>query len=80
MERTEHGRFGRALGFPVADQVDHHRHPERIGEQNEFLAFVAAHLAGFSQNLDRMEPFGLGQFDLLDELVQVLDERQHDPT
>jgi len=79
VKRSEHGRFGRALGLAVTDQIDHHRHAERVREQDEFLPLVAAHLAGFGQDFDRLEPFGLGQLDLLDEVVQVLDQRQHDP-
>src|SRR5262249_44732473 len=38
------------------------------------------HPAGFGQNLDRLKPFGLGQLDLLDESVQILDEAEHDLT
>ena len=66
--------FGRALGLSVTDQVDHHRHPERIREQDELLPLVAAHLASFGQDLDRLEPFRLGQLDLFDEFVQMADE------
>jgi hypothetical protein len=62
----------------VIDQVDHHRDPERIRKQDELLALVAAHLAGFGQDLDRLEPFRLGQLDLLDEGVEVVDQAQHD--
>ena len=67
VERAEHRRFGRPVGFPMIEQVDHHRDAQRIGEQDEFLPLVAAHLTGFGQDLDRLEPFGLGQLHLLDE-------------
>jgi hypothetical protein len=78
VERPEHRRFGGAFRFAVADQIDHHRNAERIREQDEFLPLVAAHLAGFGEDFDRLKPFGLGQLDLLDEGVQVFDEPQHD--
>ena len=62
----------------MVDQVDHHRNPQRVGEENEFLPLVAAHAAGFGQDLDCLKPLGLGQFHLLDEGVQVLDKGKHD--
>ena len=70
--------LGGAVGFAVAQQVDHHRHAERIREQDEFLALVVGHVAGLGQDLDRLEPLRLGQVDLLDERVQVADQAQHD--
>jgi len=78
MERAEHCRLGRTVRFAVADQIDHHRDAERVREQDEFLPLVAAHPAGLGQNLDCLKPLSLGQFDFLDEGVQVLDETQHD--
>ena len=78
VERAKHRRLGGTIRFAVADQVDDHRDPERVREQDEFLPLVAAHPTGFGQDLDRLEPLRLGQLDFLDEGVQVLDETQHD--
>ena len=57
----------------MVDQVDHHRNAEGVREQNELLPLVAAHAAGFGQDLDRLKPFRFGQLDLLDKGMQVLD-------
>ena len=59
----------------MVDQVDDHRHAERIGEQDELLPLVVALLPVSVRNWMAVEPFGLGQLDVLDEAVQVTDER-----
>jgi len=78
VERAEDGGFGGALGFAVIDEIDHHRDAERVGEEDELLALVAAHLARFGQDLDRLKPLRLGQLDLFDEGVEMANEAQHD--
>ena len=79
MKRAEYRRFRRPIGFAVVDQVDHHRNPQRVRKENEFLPLVAAHPAGFGQDLDGLKPLRLGQFDFLDEGVKVVDKAEHDP-
>ena len=78
MKRAEHGRFGGTVRLPVIEQINHHRNPQRVGEQDELLPLVAAHLTGFGQDFDRLEPLRLGQLHLLDEGVQMADQAQYD--
>src|SRR5271165_4354360 len=80
MKRAEHRRLGGTIRFAVAHQVDDHRHTERVREEDEFLPLVAAHPAGLGQDLDRLEPLRLGQLDIFDEGVQMLDETEYDLT
>jgi hypothetical protein len=37
VKRPEHRRFSGALGFAVVQQIDDHRDPERVREQDELL-------------------------------------------
>jgi hypothetical protein len=78
MEWSEDRRFGGAIVFPVVDQIHHHRDAEGVRQENEFLAAVIAHPAGFGEESDRVEPFSLGQIHLFDETMEVTNERAHD--
>src|SRR5262249_53990455 len=69
MKRAKYSRLGGPVWFAMADQVDDHRYPERVRKQNKFLPLVAAHPAGFGQDLDRLEPLGLGKRGFFDESV-----------
>ena len=62
----------------MVDEVHHHRDAERVREQDELLTDVVAHVARVGQELNALEPLGLGEVDLLDERVKVLDEGKHD--
>jgi hypothetical protein len=66
---------GRDAGRAVVDRLDQHRHAEDVGEQNELLPYVVALVPGRGEEGDRGVPFLLGQLDVLDEGVQVMDER-----
>ena len=78
-KRPEHRGLGRRPGTAVIDRIDQHRHAEHIGEQDELLALVVALLPGGGEELDRFEPFLLGQFDFAHEVVQMPDQALHDP-
>jgi hypothetical protein len=76
-ERPEHRRFGGARMLAVAQEVDQHRHAERVGSEDEFLPLVVAHLADLGQQLDRGEPLLRREARLAHERVQVRDEARH---
>ncbi|MOA40716.1 hypothetical protein D3C78_1626140 [compost metagenome] len=62
----------------MIDGVDQHGDAKGVAEQDELLAVLGAHLPGLGQEGDCLFPFGLGQLHVLDEAVEVLDQRRHD--
>jgi hypothetical protein len=78
VERPEHGRLGRGASGPVVDRLDQHGHPEHVGQQDELLPHVVAHVTGAGEEVDGYAPLLLGQLDVLDEVVQVAHQRRHD--
>ena len=80
VERAEHRRLGRSSPGAVVDRLHEHRDPEDVGQQDELLPHVVAHLAGAGEERDRGAPLLLGQLHVLDECMQVVDQRgQHLP-
>ena len=61
----------------VVDEVDQHRHAERVRHQDELLALVVAPVADLGEEFHPGEPFLLGRPHLAHEGVQVLDEALH---
>ena len=78
VEGPENRGLGGPRGLAVVDRIDQHGDAEDIGEQDELLAFVAAFLAGAGEELDGREPFGLGQFHVAHEAVQMGDQTGDD--
>jgi hypothetical protein len=62
----------------MVDRINEHADAKHIGRENEFLALIAAHLAGAREPIDRRRPFRLGRLDLADEGVKMRDQRRHD--
>ena len=62
----------------VVQAVDQRREAERVGQQDEFLPFRRAHLAGGGHEFDALDPFRRRQIDLAGEGMEVLDRRRHD--
>jgi hypothetical protein len=77
VERAKNGGFGRTRRLAVVDGVNQHRDAQDIGQQDIFLPPVIAHLAGPGQEHDRLEPFLLGGFDLLDGRMKVPRDHLH---
>mmetsp|Transcript_24147 Transcript_24147/g.45157 ORF Transcript_24147/g.45157 Transcript_24147/m.45157 type:complete len:253 (+) Transcript_24147:337-1095(+) len=76
----EHRALGRAdlrSGF-VIDCIDKHGNPEAVGEEDELLPPVVAHVSGGGEKLYALDPFLLGQLHVLDEAVGVSHERVND--
>ena len=67
------------LSAAVVDRLDQHRDPQHVGEQDELLAQSASHFCPVSvRKAIAAVPLRPGQLDLLDERMQVLDQRaQH---
>src|SRR3954470_1476268 len=59
----------------MIDRVDQHRHAERIGEKDELLPLVVAHLPGAGQKLDPLHPLLEARLDLPDEGMKMTHER-----
>src|SRR4051812_17665177 len=80
VERPQHGGLrGRAAGA-VVDRLHQHRDAQDVGQQDELLPHLVAHVPGAGEEVDREAPLLLGQLHLLDERVQMLDQRgQHPP-
>jgi len=72
MEWTEYRRLGATLGLIIVDDHIEHRQAEDIAEQDEFLTLVVTLLPGCGQELDTLEPFCLGEFDLTGKVMQML--------
>ncbi len=62
----------------MVDGIDEHRDAEHVGQKDELLARIRACLPGAGQEIDGNAPFRLGQLHILDEGMQVADERGHD--
>jgi hypothetical protein len=77
VEGPQNGVGRGARRAAVVDRVDQHRHPENIGQQDEFLTPVAAHMARPRQEGDALLPFLMAWLDLFDEGVEVADQRAH---
>ena len=61
----------------MIDGIDQHRYSTDVGEQDEFLALLVAHVTRPGQELDPQCPFFLGEFDLTNESMKVGDEAGH---
>ena len=80
MEGAGDGGLGEAAGGAVIDGLDQHGYAKDVGEQDELLPHVVTALAGGGEEGDRLLPFLPGQPGLLDDGVQMRDERcQHLP-
>src|SRR5713101_6014712 len=77
VERAE----DRALGCPtrqaMIDGIDQHRDPGNVGEQDELLAPLIAHVTSSGQELNPQCPFFLGELNLAHKGVNVGDEAGH---
>ncbi len=74
VEGSEHRRFRRAAGDSVVDEIDEHRDPECVSEQDEFLAPLRAHLSNLGEKANARHQLRLGERLLDGELVQVADQ------
>src|SRR5208337_5495819 len=77
IERAEHCRIGQSRSGRVVHSVDQHRNPEDIGEQDELLAVLGAHLASLSEKLDRVSPLLVTERRLAEDRMQVPDQHLH---
>jgi hypothetical protein len=71
MKRAQHCAFRSSGGSAIVDRVDQHRHAQNVGEQDELLPPIVAHVSRPGQELDRFKPFVLRRLDFLDGLVQL---------
>ena len=55
----------------MIDRVDQHRDAERVGQEDELLTLVGAHLTRAGQERDRLLPLGAGRLELAHYRVQV---------
>jgi hypothetical protein len=78
VERAFNRSRGRAARQAIVDGVDQHADAKHVRTQDEFLALVVAYLAGAGEEVDRLEPFGVGRLDFAHEGMQVLDQGLHD--
>jgi nucleotide-binding universal stress UspA family protein len=78
VERAEDRGLGAALRLVVVHRHGEHRQAQHVGQQDEFLPLVVALLAGAGEEVDALEPLGLGQLHLAREGVQVLHQAGHD--
>ena len=78
MEGAQDCLFGGVPEGAMVDGLHQHRHPEDIGEQDEFLADLRAGPSGAGEERDALIPFFLGELDVFDEVVQMLDQGGHD--
>jgi hypothetical protein len=62
----------------VVDGLHQHRDAEHVGEQDELLPRAVALVAGGGEKRDRLRPLALGELDILDERVQVPNQRPQD--
>ncbi|MNT14133.1 hypothetical protein D3C72_1491260 [compost metagenome] len=60
IERAEYGGLRAPLRFAVVQGRDQRGQSEGIGQQDELLPLVVAHLPGFRQEPDALEPFLFG--------------------
>ena len=58
----------------MIDEVDEHREPECVREQDEFLAPIAAHPPDLGEKANARHQLRLGERLLDSELVQVADQ------
>jgi hypothetical protein len=61
----------------MIDEVDEHRHPKRVREQNELLPLVITFLANRGEELDTVQQFLPGWPYLAHTPVQMLDQTGH---
>jgi hypothetical protein len=77
-EQAVLARLGGAAVGAVLHEVDQHRQPERVRQQDELLALVVALVPGGGQEPDAGQPLLLGQPHLSREGVEAADQRPHD--
>src|SRR6266436_7144533 len=77
-EWPEHRGLGGAFRHRMVDRIDQHGDAERVGQQDEFLALVVAHVAGASEEVDAVFPFLLGRAHLAHEGMEVPHQRVAD--
>src|ERR1022692_3076066 len=58
----------------MVDEVDEHRQPERVREQDELLTLIGCDVSHIGQEADARHPFRIGERLLDGELVQMPDE------
>jgi hypothetical protein len=78
MERSEHRGLGAGVRFVVVHDHRQHGQAQDIGQQNELLSLRVGDVTGLGQELDALEPFGLGQLHLARKPVQVPNQTEHD--
>lgn len=78
IEGGQQGGLGSAIVGAVIDGVHQDADPERVGQQDELLAAVVAHLADACEELDGLQPLRLSGLHLADEGVQVADQTRDD--
>ncbi len=62
----------------MIDSIDQHRNPGNVGEQDELLALLIAHVTSSGQEFNPQRPFFLGELNLAHKGVDVRDEAGHD--
>jgi hypothetical protein len=77
VERPEHGVLGRTARSAVVDGIDQHGKAQRVGQQDELLPVLIAHLAGAGQEIDGVVPLALAQIHILGKGMQMLHQRAH---
>lgn len=78
VEGSKHRRFAFAALDRVGHHVDQDLDTQDVAQQDEFLAVVIAKLARTRQVVASGQEFAVLQLHVLDEAVQVLDQRCHD--
>ena len=64
----------------MVDRVHQHRNTEHVRKQDKFLPRVAAHLPSTGQKRDCNLPLCLGELDIANETMEVIDQRLHNGT
>ena len=77
-ERAEHRVLGGPFGGVVVDDLDERRHAEGVGQEDELLTSVVAHLTGAGEEVDALEPLVAGEVHLGHKRMEVLDRRLAD--
>jgi hypothetical protein len=71
VKRAEHCAFGTRGRLWMVNAVDEERKPNDVGQQDEFLAYVAADLADAREELDGGHPFVCAEACLSRKVVHV---------
>lgn len=71
VEGPEHRALGALARFRVVDRVDEQREAEDVGQEDEFLADIVAHLSRRGEELQASHPFFRAETRLACKVVQM---------